>query len=857
MKLLLATCLALLGLRPEAAGIQKVLWQETKEIAERHSSDIRGFFASANAANAAENSVDTGAGEAEDASLPEDEDLGGDVQQQFHDVNGEEVAADIDADVARDEADPRVYLEQRREMGILSGSDDEYEFEYSDDEEEGSQPLSQLSQESNKARQIVDSTSSSNGDAFAPGQENEGNSNSPRRVSVSPRAGGNLKRDAGEAGLDNNNSERKPRAAEDDGDLKPAAVDEPAALDKKPAAAVDSSGESPVLRRRPMGASPGRAPGGNLRGSLLKAINEDELLQMDGITPAQKEFRELLRARNVNDLPDEFRDHHDEVRALYTASDGYCELLEIADRDDIVPYDSLGRVDNIRLALVANFPPWKNFLKRLQEGTFHRLLNGALEIAGDIASYAFKEQCIKAGENLVTDALVYVAKFVHPDIPDGLPRMVARLIVRGTTAYMNRSPLARPSTLHSDRSTRHIYELECSLTDDPSRSIAREVIDHMPNAVGVVVLGEPAYETVVEGGGALQSGWFEDKGMCVRPQVGSGHDPHYQRIGIGWSLQRELLKVNNDVVDVLREAVGPGIHIPRITTRDDLEAMTSFTIASQASQRTVYDENVGEEFLESLDRSIQDELDASDRKEVIEYLQQEARRSSLSSGKLKGTKRSLEAAARNGNMSTVGRYYCRQCKSEGGCRYFAYGAGCTRCGHTYGFTHIVNNEGDYVRNPIRGYCSTDGCGCTGQLGTNHNCLPVDGHGNARERNENEGWSDGPTRKLDTATCPPNFVLKHETSIIVKRTEVGTNSWTVLDSYNSWANDVLAIASRMHINDVIRTSSFLVKGLTRGYVPSLKGQRTIRDALRNLMDENLNGGFRIGSYVYESIGIVRN
>jgi len=379
----------------------------------------------------------------------------------------------------------------------------------------------------------------------------------------------------------------------------------------------------------------------------------------------------------------------------------------------------------------------------------------------------------------------------------------------------------------------------------------------MPNAVGVVVLGEPAYETVVEGGGALQSGWFEDKGMCVRPQVGSGHDPHYQRIGIGWSLQRELLKVNNDVVDVLREAVGPGIHIPRITTRDDLEAMTSFTIASQASQRTVYDENVGEEFLESLDRSIQDELDASDRKEVIEYLQQEARRSSLSSGKLKGTKRSLEAAARNGNMSTVGRYYCRQCKSEGGCRYFAYGAGCTRCGHTYGFTHIVNNEGDYVRNPIRGYCSTDGCGCTGQLGTNHNCLPVDGHGNARERNENEGWSDGPTRKLDTATCPPNFVLKHETSIIVKRTEVGTNSWTVLDSYNSWANDVLAIASRMHINDVIRTSSFLVKGLTRGYVPSLKGQRTIRDALRNLMDENLNGGFRIGSYVYESIGIVRN
>lgn len=223
MKLLLATCLALLGLRPEAAGIQKVLWQETKEIAERHSSDIRGFFASANAANAAENSVDTGAGEAEDASLPEDEDvsvlgedcsvfllvcdrshrssnygtafqLGGDVQQQFHDVNGEEVAADIDADVARDEADvstlnaatlnaatlnaassimyrlnptcmqPRVYLEQRREMGILSGSDDEYEFEYSDDEEEGSQPLSQLSQESNKARQIVDSTSSSNGD---------------------------------------------------------------------------------------------------------------------------------------------------------------------------------------------------------------------------------------------------------------------------------------------------------------------------------------------------------------------------------------------------------------------------------------------------------------------------------------------------------------------------------------------------------------------------------------------------------------------------------------------------------------------------------------------------------------------
>lgn len=223
---------------------------------------------------------------------------------------------------------------------------------------------------------------------------------------------------------------------------------------------------------------------------------------------------------------------------------------------------------------------------------------------------------------------------------------------------MIRSPLARPSTLHSDRSTRHIYELECSLTDDPSRSIAREVIDHMPNAVGVVVLGEPAYETVVEGGGALQSGWFEDKGMCVRPQVGSGHDPHYQRIGIGWSLQRELLKVNNDVVDVLREAVGPGIHIPRITTRDDLEAMTSFTIASQASQRTVYDENVGEEFLESLDRSIQDELDASDRKEVIEYLQQEARRSSLSSGKLKGTKRSLEAAARNGNMST-GMWRCQ------------------------------------------------------------------------------------------------------------------------------------------------------------------------------------------------------
>ena len=200
----------------------------------------------------------------------------------------------------------------------------------------------------------------------------------------------------------------KPPARSDDGDLKPPARSDDG--DLKPPA--NSSTDSPKPQRRPLGVT---------------------------LTPQQEQFRKLIGTRDVSQLPEDIKTHHDDVRHLYAECDGYKELLAVVDSDEIVPFDSLGTTKNIRWALMANFPPWKNFMGTPADGMFHRLLQGTFKVAEDTASFIFKEKCIQAGEDLVTDALIWVSKFVHPEMPAGIRRAVAKVIVRASTAFFNRS----------------------------------------------------------------------------------------------------------------------------------------------------------------------------------------------------------------------------------------------------------------------------------------------------------------------------------------------------------------------------------------------------------------------------------
>lgn len=51
----------------------------------------------------------------------------------------------------------------------------------------------------------------------------------------------------------------------------------------------------------------------------------------------------------------------------------------------------------------------------------------------------------------------------------------------------------------------------------------------MPNVTCVAIFGEPAYDAVRQGGGALQSSWFDINLLCHKDKL-----PHGQQVGPNW-----------------------------------------------------------------------------------------------------------------------------------------------------------------------------------------------------------------------------------------------------------------------------------------------------------------------------------
>ena len=210
---------------------------------------------------------------------------------------------------------------------------------------------------------------------------------------------------------------------------------------------------------------------------------------------------------------------------------------------------------------------------------------------------------------------------------------------------------------------------------------------------------------------------------------------------------------------------------------------------------------------------------------------------------------------------SVGVYYCKYCQD--GPRLLAFGAKCRSCvrdgkggGQTAFFSHIKDNEGNFVEKPIRGYCAT--CGCTGPLLSKHQCWPIGDGGQPRDFLPGEKLKAGQPLPLTESTCPDDFVAKRYNKIIVKKIESQTGNWSVFTTVNAWANDILETARNVNIGDVIRTASFVVNFQGR---QRLQAQSTLRVTLATLLLEwmrnDWNGGFRIGGVAYESIGIDRN
>ena len=168
----------------------------------------------------------------------------------------------------------------------------------------------------------------------------------------------------------------------------------------------------------------------------------------------------------------------------------------------------------------------------------------------------------------------------------------------------------------------------------------------------MIALGQPAFETAVEGNGALQSGWFDNGTMCIKPDDGTCLN-HYQQYKCGWSTADQVCRATNAVVDVIRNSVGPGVDIPDIPL-DEIEDVSSFTIAQARGPRGPRgpDRLVGgpQEVFAALDSSVQEQLEQQE--EIKAFLEADNNRDTLSRRKLAGSRQSIEAAERKGNAKT-------------------------------------------------------------------------------------------------------------------------------------------------------------------------------------------------------------
>jgi hypothetical protein len=254
------------------------------------------------------------------------------------------------------------------------------------------------------------------------------------------------------------------------------------------------------------------------------------------------------------------------------------------------------------------------------------------------------------------------------------------------------------------------------------REVIKETVEQLPNLTSVTVLGKTPHEVVVEGGGALNSGWYS--GDLINQTVNVAHPV---LACMGWIELEQAFTLLRELSIVASKILG----VPyREISRDEIHRYLSFcnSDAKTRSALTTFLSELGDamEEIEDVVADSDDLMEALDRlfDDPLGLRQQD----------VNGMINSLRAAVEYEQLSTLAEYKCDKCNARRITRYNAQHGG--NCRGNYRLRS--NGIGGLYDPCYRGHCTgkdkqENQCLGTGRLNSHcgrcqeigkHNCMTL-------------------------------------------------------------------------------------------------------------------------------------
>ena len=288
--------------------------------------------------------------------------------------------------------------------------------------------------------------------------------------------------------------------------------------------------------------------------------------------------------------------------------------------------------------------------------------------------------------------------------------------MRGTF-FSNRCPFAASGSFHSDSSTLPQYQLAVALTDPIMRATTNWMVNEVfPNLDMALTFGGPAFDNIVQGGGALQASWAGDElgRHLFRYQERGLH--HMIQIGAGWVQEAGVNSLVNSLNHVaanfarqpVHEIPNPSIYLTPARARDPARVRDLPASDTTLSQITGLVEMCDGTFL---DRELANFFEAEN---PGFHEAQAINQTPVNHHHALGSLCSVRTAIARNDGQLLGYWRCNECGDNYGVRH-DYNSMCTACGTSAARFCQVNG----VDPMIRGFCRY--CNNSGQYNMRHRC----------------------------------------------------------------------------------------------------------------------------------------